>query len=360
MFSTACTQCGRPAALSLQTPDRLDCAACGFSGPASAEVAQALHVASGVLKTLNEKERQLTDQQRRTLSSSKGITSGYWLASLAVGIPLLACGAVGSVMAFGGKQISFWGAAVSLTPLALYITTVIAGGQWVKKRYTALAAACAALPPVSPGAPFACHVCGASLSPATSAVVRCGFCQADNVVSSDVVKVAAERRGAVTSNFQEQVRLQATAARSVANQATFALVASAIGAPIFTVVLLFVAVIVLSKVEGPVDLTYRYGVISTDNGNCIAHVYPRVDGKWLLGFGQTPPKGRKSIEERDTVDDLPAMTANDFTGKKVKAGDSGKPPAGTIERVHGNQIAGNEAVIGGKSYPVEGLCFDEP
>lgn len=359
MLTSACPQCGRPIPLSLATPDRVTCAACGFAGASPPDVRGRLAAAARILQSIHARERQLTGQQRRALTSSRGAAIGYWLTTALVGLPLLACGGLGTFLALEGKQASLSGAALALAPLALFVIAAVLGQRWVNRRYSALRIACAALPPAGPGQPAACHVCGAPLAQSTSAIARCGHCAADNVVAPDALAAAAASRATAVSDFEGAVRREATLTRSVAKQATLAIVVSAIGAPFFTVAVVFVGAVVLSMIEGPVDATYRYGVVETGGGKCVAHVYPRADGKWLLGWGARPPAGKPSIEVRDTADDLPAMSANDFVGKRVRAGTDNRPPAGVIERVHGNRLAGNGAVIAGRSWTIEGLCLDE-
>lgn len=360
MLSIACPQCGRPVPLSLATPDRVTCGSCGFAGAAPPDVRQRLAAAGQILHSIHARERQLTGQQQRALGSSRGAAIGYWLTTAIVGVPLLACGALGSLWALGGKQTSFAGAAISLAPLVLFVLAAVLGQRWVQKRYAALRIACAAIPPAAPGQPAGCHVCGAPLAQGTTAIARCGHCAADNVVAPDALAAAAASRATAVSDFEGSVRREATLARTVAKQATFAILASAIGAPFFTVVMFLVVAAVLSQIEGPLDLTYRYGVVQTDAGNCVARVYPRTDGKWLLGWGSRPPAGKPSIEVRDTASDIPPLTANDLTGKRVRAGAGDRPPAGVIERVHGNWLAGNGAVIAGSTWPLEGLCLADP
>ena len=359
MLTGACPRCGRPIPLSLATPERVACAACGFAGAPPPDVRERLAAAAQILGSIHARERQLTGQQQRALTSSRGAAIGYWLTTALVGLPLLACGGLGSFFALGAQEASFSGAALSLAPLGLFVVAAILGQRWVNRRYSALRIACAALPPAGPGQPAACHVCGAPLAQGTSAIARCGHCAADNVVAPDALAAAAASRATAASDFEGAVRREATLTRTVARQATLAILVSAIGAPFFTVVVFLVGAAVLSQVEGPLDATYRYGVVATGAGDCVARVYPRTDGKWLLGWGARPPAGKPSIEVRDTADDLPPVHPNDLVGKRVRAGANNRPPAGVIERVHGNRLAGNGAVIAGSSWSIEGLCLDE-
>lgn len=361
MLSTACPRCGRPAPLSLAAPEQLSCPTCGHKGELPPNVRAQLEGARRLLQTIATRERQLTAQQRRALGSSRSAALGYWLTTAAVSVPLLACGALGTLITLGGRDTSIAGAAMSLTPLALFLLVAIVGQRTVNKRYSDLRIACAAVPPSSPGQPAGCHVCGGPLSgPANAAILRCGFCSADNVVAADALTAAASARATLTGDVETTVRRQAGLARSIAKQATLAIVISAVGAPFFTVLASFLLFMALSQVEGPIDLSYRYGLVKTPSGTCIAHVYPRVDGKWLLGFGTAPPAGMKEIEVRDSVDDLPPMTADDFNGKRVKAGPRDRPPAGVIERVHGTRTGFNKGVIAGRDYELPGVCLDEP
>ena len=101
--------------------------------------------------------------------------------------------------------------------------------------------------------------------------------------------------------------------------------------------------------------------MSTPSGRCVAWIYQRSpDKKWLLNFGTSPPEGWKAIEVRDSVDDVPALTASDLEGKRVKPSRDGKRAGGVIERVHGTQIGGNRLVIGTRAVDPQGVCLDEP
>lgn len=338
------------------------CPTCGFTGALSPAVQAQLQSAQRLLQSIGARDRQLTGQQQRALTSSRGATLGYWLTTAAVSVPLILCGALGGMISLGRKEVSFVGALMSIAPLALFVLVAVVGQRAVKKRYAALRIACAAVPPPSPGQPAACHVCGAPLGQGSTAIVRCGFCSADNLVAPDALAAAASARATLVESFETTVRRQATLARTIAKQATLAIVASAIGAPFFTLVLSFLGFMALANVEGPVDLTIRYGVVSTPSGKCIAQIYQRTsDKKWLVNFGIYPPSGSKGIEERDSVDDLPPLTANDFLGKRVKPSLDGKRPGGVVERVHGTQAGGNKLVIPGRGREEPpGLCLDEP
>ena len=360
MLSTACPKCGRPTPLSLAAPARMHCPTCGLDGELPANVRAQLDGAQRLLQSIATRDRQLTGQQQRALTSSRGAALGYWLTTGAVGVPLLACGAIGMLVTLGGRETSVAGAAMSIAPIALFVLVAIVGQRSVKQRYAALRIACAAVPPASPGEPAACHVCGGPLPAGGAAIVRCGFCSADNVIAADALAAAAAARATLTGDVETTVRRQATLARSIAKQATVSIVITAVGAPFFTLLASFLLFWALSGVEGPIDPSYRYGLVKTEAGRCIAHVYPRVDGKWLLGFGAAPPAGMQAIEVRDAVDDLPAMSAGDFAGKRVKAGAKDRPPAGVVERVHGTRTGSNKLVIAGADYELPGVCLDEP
>lgn len=336
------------------------CPTCGHACALPGSVQAHLQGAQRILQSMGARARQLTAQQQRALGSTRSAAVGYWLTTAVVGLPLLLCGLLGNVISLGRKQISVTGALVSIAPLALFALVAALGQQAVKKRHAALRIACAAIPPPSPGQPAGCHVCGAPLGTGT-AIVRCGFCQADNLIAPDALAAAASARATFASDFEATVRRQATLTRSTADRATLAIVASAIGAPFFTFVMFFAGLMLLSRVEGPVDLSYRYGVVSTPSGKCIAWVYPHSNHKkWLLSFGTSAPDGWKAIEERDSVDDVPALTVNDLVGLRVKKARTGTRPAGPIERVHGTQIGGNRVVVAGASYDPQGMCLDEP
>ena len=360
MLSTACPRCGRPSPLSLATPDRMACLSCGYAGAVPPEAQAQLHAAGQILHSMRARDRQLSAQQQRALGSTRSAALGYWLVTAAVSLPSLACAGFGALATYGSKRAEPWFIAASLAPIVLFAIAAIGGFRWVQRRYAKLAITCAAIPPAAPGQPAGCHVCGAPLAIGSTMVVRCAHCAADNVVAPAVLAAAERQRATQVSGFESIVRREATMTRTVARQATLAILVSAVGAPFFTFVVMLGIAMVLSLTEGPFDPAYRLGLVTTPGGKCIAHVYPRKDGKWLLGFGSNPPAGMKSIEVRDSVDDLPAMTAADFTGKRVRAADDGRPPAGVITRVYSTGLGSQAGVVAGTGYSLEGVCLDEP
>jgi hypothetical protein len=334
------------------------CPSCGHEGPLPDDVRAQLAAAARILRTVATSKMQLTARQQRALKSSWNQALAYWSITAIAGVPLLGCGLMGSVIALGRRDPSVTGALVVFSPLLCFALVATLGHLWVRSRYRSLRIACAALPPEAPGRPAGCHVCGAPLAAVAEAVVRCDHCAADNVLDPAALAEAAKRRSAAFAGFETVVQREATVAGTLAGQATVGMILAALVAPVFALVVFFGTTIVLWHIESPVDPAYRYGVVRTSDGDCVAHVYTRAEGKWLLGFGTHPPAGMKSIEERSSVKDLPAHTANDFVGRRVRAGKFNHPPAGVIARVHGSRFEGNEAVIAGRDSDLRGLCFD--
>ena len=97
MLVSRCPECGKPAPVSLQHPERLQCLHCGYDGLPSAEARPYLQTALGVLQKLHVRHRQLTNLQKRALDSSWGALTGYLAFAIPVLVPFLCCGALGAV-----------------------------------------------------------------------------------------------------------------------------------------------------------------------------------------------------------------------------------------------------------------------
>lgn len=98
-----------------------------------------------------------------------------------------------------------------------YIPTVVVLGLLgavafvqLRRMRVALEAHCAALPPGRPGEPAGCRVCGGAVIPrGTEVVVRCTYCQADNLVDPRVLRERAPARAREVTDYAHEVVAQA-------------------------------------------------------------------------------------------------------------------------------------------------------
>ena len=99
---------------------------------------------------------------------------------------------------------------IAILPLPL---SVFVGGLGavilVRRVVRKLEARCAAIPPSKPGESASCHVCGAPLAAVgEQAVVRCQYCQSDNLVSAKVLDRARIARDVVMQDYAKAIRQQ--------------------------------------------------------------------------------------------------------------------------------------------------------
>jgi len=101
------------------------------------------------------------------------------------------------------------------------------------RRQRQLEQSCAAVPPAAPGEPASCHVCGGPVAAADGqAVVRCRFCQADNIV---LPRVLQRSQHAFVKSAQELIRdLDRLAVEKNITRVLLIPVAVAVGGPLIS------------------------------------------------------------------------------------------------------------------------------
>jgi hypothetical protein len=212
--------------VSLSTPEWLRCASCGYIGaPAPATVIQ-LKQAAAVLAQLDANTRQL-GQLARKVVSAKERHSG-WAISL-ISLMLLA-GTMPTVLVLlltvvpavvQGRiegniyMLVSWGPPSLVASVALIGTVLL-----IKRNLRRITERSAAIAPLAMGEPCSCHICGAPLpaTPSPAGVLRCTYCQADNIVSPAILSRAASR-----NVFDYQQSIQRMAQRNNVFPTAFAL-----------------------------------------------------------------------------------------------------------------------------------------
>lgn len=221
MWTTACPGCAAPVALSLASPERVTCRHCGFDGAPSDDVQQRLRAAQQVLVGLDVRERQLDERRRR---AAAGADLGLIVFFAGIGLllllaPVYLCGGLLGLGRGDPEAVAFGCSCSNMTATLLLVVPLVARRMARARRD--LLEHCAALPPEAEGEPSRCHVCGAGLAAeGAAAVVRCPHCEADNVVSTEALARARERRVADVDSYEALVREQAdttTAGRGLMN-----------------------------------------------------------------------------------------------------------------------------------------------
>lgn len=186
-LTAGCTQCGGNVALTLAGPEPT-CRFCGNPDPLEASVRSRLQTMRARLAHRAGRQRQLTGQ---LISSAGSATFG----SVAI---LVTCWLLFGGMAFGfaafSHDLDFVTFAAGPPPeaelsgewwllFALAVGLPLSVGFWALSifRLRGLKADALPLPPAYPGARPRCRCCGAELPPGT-ALRRCRYCQADNIV----------------------------------------------------------------------------------------------------------------------------------------------------------------------------------
>jgi hypothetical protein len=208
MLGLLCPRCGRPTPVPLSAPDEMRCVACGHAGPTPEPARSRLREARAALDQLDARQRQISGAQRLAFDAHYGrVLLSFWLV-------LFACGAfeglaVGASIANHGFDdwIEIAGPLCGFAACLLTGLVVLGLLRWGRQSFEATYAA---NPPATEGGEATCHVCGAPLPPASAsaiAMVRCRFCQADNLIDREVMRrIARSRRLVVEDHAREVVR----------------------------------------------------------------------------------------------------------------------------------------------------------
>lgn len=367
MLPMSCSSCGAPGHAGLASPELFRCHACGYNGAPPPEISTRLLAARDLLAGLDVRLRQLSDAQKKSLTSSARQRRIYrWLtAFLFIPFAIWGAGGIGASVSPHDPYSEFGAGGLFLTlgPLVLFVAFALLMYGQIKKRQDRLEQSCLARPPRAAGEPAECHVCGGPLKTETKAIVRCAFCEADNLVDPTrlAVRTTAEQKGA--RELELEVEAQARAAAGEAGLGTASLALMVLGAPLLVLVMVFFLGVPLSFIEVEPSPKLRYSHVPVGATTCLARV--RRDGKdYLLDFGSTPPDGHTS-REVIPEDPLPEMVdINALMGLRVRRKDG---EVGNVVRVfqsfalpNDNQVEispSDEAGGASESREVRGLCL---
>lgn len=206
MLGILCPRCGRPTPVPLSAPDEMRCAACGHAGPTPEPARSRLREAWVALEQLDVRRRQISGAQRLAFDAHYGrVLAVFWLL-------LFSCGAFEGLATAAGianhgfdDWIDIAGPLCGFGACLLSGLLVLALLRWGRRGFEATYAA---NPPAIEGGEATCHVCGAPLpapTVATTGVVRCRFCQADNLVDRAVMLRVARTRKLVVEDHARAV-----------------------------------------------------------------------------------------------------------------------------------------------------------
>lgn len=360
MLSAQCPSCGAPAPVSLVTPELMACSSCHYQGPPSPEISAQLRLAVAALWQMDAADRQLTGAQRFNLKSARSyfVFIAVGLGAVLLPLVLLAGGGVLFVVSAG----SFEPAPVLLAVTGMLPLVVGAGAsalalRHVYRRGVALAERCAAAPPIAEGHPARCHVCGGPLQvQGGQGLARCGFCQADNLVSAKLLSGYGARRQEAVGQLVEQVRGEARALDRGALSAGAAAFGVVLLSPIVGLAVFVAAAVTGTAIEtGPIS-DARYAWVPVANTRCIARVKHESGGD-VLEFGLDRPVG--TPERMRAPAQLKVVRGADLIGQELGFRASRR---GKLKRLYRTALAPSfdraELQIGTQleSNPLPGMC----
>lgn len=364
MLATACPRCGKPMPLSLATPEVAACSACDFSGSPPPEITAELRAAASSLAELRAEERQLDQAQRAAIGKTSWERSGMATVFGTALAPQVFIALLGGALFLGQEKPSWELFGFSLVPLGVAGLAAILASRPLARRRREMQAACLATPPPRDGEPLGCHVCGGPLPEAAlaQAVVRCGFCQSDNLVDRSILASLGQAQRVVLSHFAETIQREASRFRVARDSAKSALILAALVAPLFGVASAVAVAITLASITAETRGDTEYTFVERPEGNCLALV-TRYHDHLRLSFGATPPTGFAHFD-RPNADGLTIVHVGAIVGNHVRG--NGLATPGRVTSVHGTWLGTNVAVVrafgSDKTDEVspEGLCVIAP
>lgn len=365
-LAIACPSCGRPMPVNLAAPEVLRCAACGFAGVPPPAIGQRLHAARGILFGLDVRLRQLSAKQRGAIEGASNLRSLFLILSSLIAIPLAIWALAGvavSVDDSTGEDYGVTGIVMAIGPLLSYGAISVLGYRYIRRRQRALEDACSAQPPREKGEPAACHVCGAPLAVgAQRGIVRCAFCQADNLIDPSVLSGLSGRQTHAAESIEQTIQREGRAAASVTGVTGALLLLMAAALPFLVVFAAMVVSVLLMFIELQPSLKYSYVTVTTSSGQCVARWRADNQKNVYLDFGSNPPAGMTEKQPPPEGPPLEQFRITALHGRLVRM-KSGEP--GRVVRSYSNPGLSTdneieiEPVKGGalETRKVMGVCF---
>ncbi len=289
--------------------------------------------AAAVLARMDRAMRQLSGDRidavhvaRRKLQRERRLAYGLMALTSGVLVVLAAPGVIVPTFSSWATPLSILAGVAAVAVLG----RIALGGM--RRRIAVLEDSWAATPPVAPGEPAACHVCGGPVVAGDDpAVARCPYCGADNLVDHDVLERVARASSAVVTNLDRAIEEQASSLADVMGETHTSLLALLVTIPIVAPVFTLASSLVVGSIETPFDSSARYGFGKSYGTKC-ACVHPARAG------------------------DPPFDPATLVAKKDCHYG-------GKVERLVGNPLTGNHAVVvvGSSSYDrkMNELCVED-
>jgi hypothetical protein len=315
----------------LGRPDVVRCPGCGYLGPPPAEAQGPLRHAAHVLSSIDQRHRQLSAAQRRTLLLGRRRAGCFTCLALLLGLPF-ACLSLMALLTLVTGKGTWSDVLFGAGPLLGFGSAVLVLGLWARVARGALERAAVAFPPSAPGEPASCHVCGGPVPVGVEPLVRCAYCGADNLVEPAALQRAGSKRALALDAWENDIERHARAAATTTRAASALLLPAAV---VFPAVALVGGALVLLSIEHPAAESVEYTERATAKGQlCVARV--RRDGAAVrLDWEHRPPEG-----ESDTPVPAPPemrpFRASSVLGKELLGRFSGKPAR--VQRIYTTQL----------------------
>ena len=350
MLSASCPNCGAIASLSLEHPEKMDCAYCGGVFPNSERLRGELVTAQAVLAGTDRSRRELEGLKGRALSASAPALLGPLILGVAIILSGVAFGLGWLIREFVGSPNQMLMGQVSAALMAVPAAAAILRLWWNHRR---LRRACAAIPPPVEGAAARCFVCGASLPVSGEAVMRCDFCGAGNLRPAVALQKAHGETRHVTQDIAAEVKRHAEVASHGLGRGILVLVLGSLSMPL-------VGVGSIKAVEEwrwrrppEVEIVVTRPTVGdshqgVDSGLplCLARVHHGFLGRRVRSFSPETPNGIRSLRRSDDDDYIfpnpeKVRAAEDLVGGHVWTHDG---RVGVIRKVAGPSGDGQPVV----------------
>ena len=194
-WAVSCAGCGAPASISLAHADEVRCGHCGDVRAPEAAVAKRLADGQEALDAVAESVRQLSRTRLRAMHKADNalLLFAGGLGLLLLASPVYLGGGLLGLLNNDVESMLFGCACTNMLLSLCVLVPLTWRRMWSRRRELVLAAAAA--PPLRDGGAARCRLCGGDLEAlaagAIDAVVRCSYCDADNLVSSDALALRA-------------------------------------------------------------------------------------------------------------------------------------------------------------------------
>ena len=248
---------------------------------------------------MDVKRRQFSLRQQRALQSHLLIWLHAFVSVVAiVGLAVL----FGAMLFSAGGHSPAWLVAVAIGgPILMALVSAIISWRLVAQKRR-LQHACSAIPPRVSGDPMRCHICGGPLESHEQGVIRCRFCQGDNLVDRRVLARVGKRLNYVLEGYRSAVRKEAYAMSGQSLAAAFLTALAIPGLMIGVPIALIATFVLLLQIERPPNSALQYEIVEVDDAHCLALLDD--DGRYDLGPGKEKLKAVRLHGKRMTSDSL--------------------------------------------------------